>query len=166
MTPPPKPPISAEDRAEMRERCEKATPGPWTGSRNWTIVGPRHDWDRQWSADGCKSNEFDERICHVAGPGSLNNAKADYDFISRARTDLPALLDALAEADAALALERTRAESLRETMFKLLNTYDNLDMTAQDDQGRLSRAHMREAVRKARAALSPATASEPGKETR
>lgn len=74
---------------EVRDRCEKATPGPWVvqnesrmqNSRiNAEIGGPGHTVATVWD---CLSN------CRHAE--TKISAKADREFIAASRTDLPAL---------------------------------------------------------------------------
>jgi uncharacterized protein with PIN domain len=101
-TPPPKPPISAEDRAQMRERCEKATPGPWHwDDSDRSKARGRVDGDMVSLAPLAPGEEAEyvEPIIQTDS-GVYGPREADRAFIAAARTDLPALLDALAEAEA------------------------------------------------------------------
>lgn len=88
--------VTELDVAAIRARADAATPGPWSRSRNWSVIGPSHDWDKTWP-DGTIAGQkaHDQRICYVAGPGEANNAREDGDFIAAARTDVPALCDEL-----------------------------------------------------------------------
>lgn len=74
----------------MRKRCEAATPGPW----KWFAMD-RHDgiWlrDRFWKIGpklGCNHHPDDDPITSAM-------VDADYEFVSKARTEIPALLSAL-----------------------------------------------------------------------
>lgn len=68
--------ISEERLAEIRERCEKATPGPW-------------EWDeRGWTIEG-SGKSIVETDCRCYPPED-----DDASFIIHARTDLPDLLAA------------------------------------------------------------------------
>ncbi len=74
------------------ERLHAATtPGPWKKDRNWCITGPRHDWGRLWNGR-YMSGDHDERILQIAGPGALNRARGDQDFILAAHAQWPALI--------------------------------------------------------------------------
>jgi hypothetical protein len=80
--------LSAEELAEIRERAEAATPGPWFGipnpdwsGANWRIA---RDANEPWGNFG--------QLAYVApqnGP-----------FIAHARTDIPALLSHIAAVEA------------------------------------------------------------------
>ena len=75
--------------AEIRERCEKATPGPWEtypfGKAYPAIVAPSGDAELgNWMVA--------ERV----------RWRNDADFIAHARTDTPYLLDLITEAQAVL----------------------------------------------------------------
>lgn len=71
--------MSEMDVKAIRERAEKATPGPWT----------IHSWGEITS--------FDVTQRYVAQAIAINAgyevAKANADFIAHARTDVPALID-------------------------------------------------------------------------
>lgn len=76
---------------EIRERCAKATAGPWH-HRQAGIV--RNEQELDWIADKA------ERGLHhkiIVQRQSLYGGSADYAFISHARTDLPAALDTIDE---------------------------------------------------------------------
>lgn len=72
---------------EIRERAEKATPGPWDNH-----IGPRFVHSR---ATGLKSSW----ICQPQNEG-------DVPFIAHARTDVPALLDEVERLRGALGFVR------------------------------------------------------------
>lgn len=77
---------------ELRDTCERATPGPWT-----------HDWGN-WDVEGPNR----ENICDVSAtyrycePDKSFHSKcdphADAEFIAQARTMLPRLIEALEKA--------------------------------------------------------------------
>lgn len=82
------PPSSTElDTAAMRARADAAVAGPWT----WGVTN-----DRKWARVYRPGSELDEPT--VAQLADDDNAE----FVAHARTDIPALLDALDEARAAL----------------------------------------------------------------
>lgn len=68
------------DLEEIRKRCEKATPGPWTdGGQGW-VFGPNRE-----PVPGAQPGELEDLVA------SAHNQE-DVDFIVHARTDIPALL--------------------------------------------------------------------------
>lgn len=122
--------------AEIRARLEAATPGPWGYNSYSGVFGPPElcgaddgpDYpesprptpgsseDRLWVAQRSAAYEADPRICKVPalyGDTAIGRHKADAEFISHAREDVPWLLARLA----ALAAERDE--------WKRINQSDN-----------------------------------------
>ena len=75
---------------EIKARLAKITPGPWKEDRNWHVTAPGHNWDR--TLNGFHDRMADYRICHVFGPGTVNNASDDFRFIAHAPSDIESLL--------------------------------------------------------------------------
>jgi hypothetical protein len=65
--------ITSEELAAIRERAEKATPGPWIIDRVNGVI---------WSADG-------RRVFEIGGYEEPD----DHEFFAHARDDIPRLLD-------------------------------------------------------------------------
>lgn len=83
------------DREAMRRRAEAATPGPWSISQY-----PQ------------------SAFVHAGGGGTFGPArKPDAEFIAHARTDVPALLDALGAAEA-------EVDRLRAVLASAVRGYD------------------------------------------
>lgn len=78
--------LTREELPAMRERCDKATPGPW--GRN-LYLGGANAIDRL--------NAYGEPVAHIA---DVYLRTGDADFIAHAREDMPRLLDALEAATA------------------------------------------------------------------
>ncbi len=95
-----RPPINAEALAAIRERCDKATPGPWyaTEAVEWQPhKGPWYDVGAGITTDpentsyaGCDVVEGGHQDEQGGAVGVLKNADAA--FIAAARTDVPDLL--------------------------------------------------------------------------
>ena len=85
--------IEEEEMAIIRARCEAASAGPWT------FTGPENH------AQGLVRDERGWHVCDAYDNTSWSEeqCRANAEFIAHARTDVPALLDALAESDAAVA---------------------------------------------------------------
>jgi hypothetical protein len=92
------PALPREERDAIRSRAEAATPGPWSAYGSWPfeVIGDA------WDPDG-------GRQVLVTG---TEGREADSHFAAHARTDVPALLDALdaAEAETAHAWQHVREE--------------------------------------------------------
>lgn len=88
------------DVAAIRARLEAATPGPWAipNANVFRVIAP--DAEHHNPKQG-RTPPYPWRI--VADMGDEGTAAADATFIAYARTDIPALLDALAERDARIA---------------------------------------------------------------
>jgi hypothetical protein len=94
------------DTKSIRERAERATPGPWFHKTH--SYGPRHN------------KIVSHSLCHVDTDGIAMNAD-NIAFIAAARTDVPALCDEVDSLRAALAkAERERDEARKQ----LLNDAD------------------------------------------
>jgi hypothetical protein len=73
---------------EVRERCDKATPGPWWA--DGLASGVRHlERNCDWYTDGLPADK------DLPGRQGGDGGQRDGDFIAAARTDLPAALDAV-----------------------------------------------------------------------
>lgn len=86
--------MTPEELNTIRERCEKATPGPWTTDRPTKPSDP--DEFSKWVA-----------ICGLGGrtgvfadPPGGQSPWNDAQFIAHAREDIPALLDYIKELEA------------------------------------------------------------------
>ena len=96
-------PIPKSKLAEMRERCEKATKGPWGAVKyNPNIIAPEAEVDKPigYAIDQRRDSEFCQYVASTHGADSefehrLTRLKAleNADFIAHSRTDIPALLD-------------------------------------------------------------------------
>lgn len=103
--------ISREELAAMRERCEKATAGPWVDGYVSGICRKEHGPDEKgpWHGNGFCKHEYEvseSGDAHHLASKSANIQVAgnfdyecggiihpeDHDFIKHARTDLPRLL--------------------------------------------------------------------------
>lgn len=95
-----------EELAEIRARCEAATPGPWKSEDGWG-VGLRYGRNaRAYHAAGargwpvlfrCQSeNDMSAQL-------SKSQRQANCDFVARAREDVPALLKEIERLRTALA---------------------------------------------------------------
>jgi hypothetical protein len=79
-------------KAEIRERDEKATPGPW---KLFHFL--------QGVYEVCKADNY------ACGGVCVSHIKADADFIAHARSDIPWLLSLVDEFEAQVASERDKA---------------------------------------------------------
>lgn len=78
--------MNTRDRLQaIRERCRKATPGPWEVEQN------------EVRAPGCRCLSCYEPVCGewVVSANDDMTAGADAEFIAHAREDMPRLLDAV-----------------------------------------------------------------------
>jgi hypothetical protein len=78
--------LTPEQLAEIRERERKATPGPWSTGPSFFV------WRRFVDT---QDRKVSRPICEC-GAAAGNNGE-DADFIARARTDIPALLQHIEE---------------------------------------------------------------------
>lgn len=100
---------------QMRERCDKATPGPWV-----PFVRP---YQAGWSVSGIATADTADTIisCAPNAFGGRPGVESDRDFIAHARADIPRLLDEIdrlagrvAELEAELAETPPTLEWLRQ----------------------------------------------------
>lgn len=92
------------DIEAIRERAEKATPGPWrqNAARSRDYLDTVHVWGVGGTADEVA----------LIGRSTLDQQNDDSDFIAHARTDIPALVTALEERDARIAELREALQNL------------------------------------------------------
>ena len=81
--------LSAEDLKAIRERCDKATPGPWR-VKSWGSAGESPE-PPEWTIDGPDGYRITAEDVY---PGHGE----DVYFIAHARTDIPRLLATIEEA--------------------------------------------------------------------
>jgi hypothetical protein len=83
--------VTAEELRAIRERCEKATPGPW----EWFEEKQEHmfEGEQLWRY-GVASGSEHSVVCMtpMASEIAAGSQVDDVDFIARAREDVPALL--------------------------------------------------------------------------
>ena len=96
------------DTKAIRERADKATPGPWG-----------------YYERGCP--EFGYDLGLPSGTRGAFEREADAAFIAHARYDVPALLDALAAAEARAEQEHARAERLAAMVGEYVAAWDKED---------------------------------------
>lgn len=98
------------DIVEIRQRAEKATPGPWSlQPAEWECdCGGDEDGHAHKAPDQCRDGWWRD-AAWVAGPILIEHGDgwtgfndADADFMAHARKDVPALCDALEAAEAAV----------------------------------------------------------------
>jgi len=99
--------VTGLDVNAIRARCEAATPGPWQNDR-WEIQTS----GCQWVAESCSLDLGDAQ-------SSANGA-----FIGHARTDVPALLDALVWANGEVDRLTIEADSLADECARLQEIAD------------------------------------------
>lgn len=82
--------LTNEELERIRERCEKATPGPWF-----------YDEDREGSSMGWVGTEDNQNIffplIKIGGDSAQQYENAE--FVTACRTDIPALLAHIEELD-------------------------------------------------------------------
>ena len=103
------------DIAAAKKRCEMATPEPWMRNGQ-TVQG-------LWRIDG---NTERVGFDFMVNPVALIPNDADADFIEAARSDLPAALEALEEAQAHLKTVRWVLEMDDPRLLKALQTIERL----------------------------------------
>jgi hypothetical protein len=99
--------LTNEELAAIRERAEKATPGDWAYYENDNVVVTLHP-DYQYAME----------IAEEIGTGF------DAEFIAASRTDVPKLLDYIAELEA-------EVKWLREGLSSIAEDYHAYDSPAQ-----------------------------------
>jgi hypothetical protein len=95
--------ITREELAAIRERAEKATPGPWRWS-NAKVLNGKYDFVPQGSYLADTLIMFGD---------TYENGEHDAEFIAHAREDIPRLLDEIER------LQRVMAALDDEGMFRL-----------------------------------------------
>jgi hypothetical protein len=96
--------MTKAERDEIRARVEKATPGPWIATSDWSNYAV---WSQERRRDVVQSPS---RVM-VNNPLNEWTREGDATFIAASRTDIPKLLDAL---DAAEERETDLREHLRD----------------------------------------------------
>jgi len=110
--------LTPERLAEIRERAEKASRGPWYhlceagGGRTTGAIGQE---DRTLA-----DKEIDGHVWQIGGGLATAVYIADGDFIAHSREDVPALLDDIAELEAQVARMRPVVEAACEERKALL----------------------------------------------
>lgn len=81
------------DTEALRRLADAATPGPWR-------IGEAFDFPASWVAH-LSNNGWDDRttVTSEDTPGHIDQEERDAEFIAAARTAVPALLDALEQAE-------------------------------------------------------------------
>ena len=145
---------------EIRERCEKATPGPWF------VVGP------PWRASYPHAGEMTDLLPTYVISGSddphagtpvidaisideweagkyhelLSQSDADLEFCAHARTDIPALIDRVEEQDEKIEALEAEAERLVRRDGQWAASCDRLE--SQLAEAKRERDELRKAVAK------------------
>jgi hypothetical protein len=83
------------DIQAAKKRCEAATEGPWEFTDGF------YGWDSGIFPVGCE-DKLNQSIIANNGRGNGDPTEADAEFMARARSDLPAALEALEEAQGKL----------------------------------------------------------------
>lgn len=107
------------DVAAIRARVDAATIGPWVAI-HWP---QHHPDDPEWEVES-HALEFDDPR-GIAGHGA-EQGEADAEFIAHARTDVPALLDALVSAE-------SRAQEAENAVSRVEALHVPYDIWAYDD---------------------------------
>ena len=102
--------MTNEDLNAIKERCEKATEGPWVEGRHWCKEDTR--WpgyiikgicEDDFDADGPENEILEMSVCDITAKkgeeGYFNAA-----FIAHARADIPALITEVERLQVQLAL--------------------------------------------------------------
>ena len=90
------------DLTPIKERCEKATPGPWKAEKSAEYTAYLDDADTSWIATPIYDKLANEVACVPDDQVSGDEFEANLALLANARTDIPALI---AE------VERLRAEN-------------------------------------------------------
>ena len=80
----------------IEARCEAATPGPWTMRDGWGFTDESMRCERVAGAEQTTVLRASERT------SCLEGRREDFEFIARARTDIPALIARVRELEKAL----------------------------------------------------------------
>jgi hypothetical protein len=85
--------MTPEEITVIQARCDAATPGPWEIAGQF-VIGGDNEYIQSGAIDeyGEPEGEYAVSLIGMVGPGH----DADREFIAYARTDVPALLTALA----------------------------------------------------------------------
>ncbi len=93
--------------AQIRERCDKASPGPWEAEQGKPT--DHYSWVRHVKTDG----ELSIQIQHIAGTaGRL--VIADAEFVAHAREDIPWLLERIGLLELVIVADRDRTMAIEE----------------------------------------------------
>lgn len=115
--------LSAEELAAIRQRAEKATPGPWTVSRlarGYVLVD-----SEQYTPIATTVEYNEDGTVHMLFAG--DECDANQQFIAHAREDIPRLLDALEAAYAEierLQIENTALRQLEREYAELVTVLE------------------------------------------
>ena len=140
--------MTEQEKKEIRVRCQDITPGPWTYTPCERECERDRDADGYTDCDNC-----DEEYPNICGGNSIKEGAyineilvyddqfsgmydRDAEFITHAREDVPKLLDALEESEAALersesshALKNARIADLeaeRDSWRKRADSFEDL----------------------------------------
>jgi hypothetical protein len=122
------PKLTQEQLEAIRQRAENATPGPW--EVGWGDVITKHpDCQNVSQWYGGHSNA----ICSLNDGEYIMNSNEDNDaaFIANARTDIPALLDHIAELEAEVKRLESELTECNRVYLELLLRYGS---AKEDDQ--------------------------------
>jgi hypothetical protein len=112
------------DVDEIRERCERATIGPWDVrefAHEATPWSERRVYRVEISSPvlDANGNRVGGRpVCQIIDYAEWTTSPANAAFIAHARTDIPALCDALAASE-------KRVRELEEALKAIMHTYDD-----------------------------------------
>ncbi len=79
--------LTKEELEEIRERCEKATQGPWYHRQAGMVSSKGEEYD--WISS---TEKHDRPTKTILGRECLYGGTSDYAFIASSRTDIPKLL--------------------------------------------------------------------------
>jgi len=109
--------LADAERAAIQERVDKATPGPWELAANGPWIGAGdYAYDEVLAPAQVQCMAY----CY-GGSSQIEISEADREFIASARTDIPALLAALKEAEA----ERDRLRAVVERVEAVVEELDS-----------------------------------------
>lgn len=124
--------LTAAELQAMRERCEKARPGPWMTKKR----GEPGDMIRQTTWVDCgEPGHNDCAVAQTSQPVAIVDlshkraiAEADAAFIAHSRTDIPALLDEVTKLREMLDAARIELEGVsvygeQQTVAKKIRAY-------------------------------------------
>ncbi|MBR8661186.1 ead/Ea22-like family protein [Brevibacillus sp. NL20B1] len=99
--------LTPEELAAIRERAEKATPGPWRWS-NAKVLNGKYDFVPQGSYLADTLIMFGD---------TYENGEHDAEFIAHAREDIPRLLDALEAAYAEIERLKRKLDAMDDAVY-------------------------------------------------